>query len=80
MYMIADMSIAPCYVYVHEDMQSPARALELGEFTWFSLWQALMEQLTTFWGRLDLDYSPSKLALKIARFAAVAASWFSQSP
>ena len=80
MYVIADTSIAPCYVYVHEDMHSPARAFELGEFTWFSLRRALMEQLTSFRGHLNLDYSPSKPALKIARFAAVAASWFSQSP
>ena len=48
MYVIADTSIAPCYVYVHEDTQSPERAIELGEFTWFNLWRALMEQLTTF--------------------------------
>ena len=80
MYVIADTSIAPCYVYVHEDTQSLERAFELGEFTWFSLRRALMEQLTTFRGRLDSDYSPSKPASKIARFAAVAASWFSQSP
>ena len=42
-YVIADTSIAPCYVYVHEDMHSPERAIELGEFTWFSLWRDLME-------------------------------------
>ena len=80
MYVIADTSIAPCYVYVHEDTQPTERAIELGEFTWFSLRRALMEQLTSFRGRLDLDYSPSKPALKIARFTAVAASWFAQSP
>ena len=33
MYVIADMSIAPCYLYVHEDTHSPERAIELGEFT-----------------------------------------------
>ena len=48
MYMIADTSIAPCYVYVHEDTHSLERAIEVGEFTWFSLRRALMEQLTTF--------------------------------
>ena len=37
MYMIADTCIAPCYVYVHEEMHSSKRALELGEFTWLSL-------------------------------------------
>ena len=79
MYVIADTSITPCYVYVHEDTQPTERAIELDEFTWFSLWRALMEQLTSFQGRLDSDYSPSKPASKIAWFAAVAASWFSQS-
>ena len=79
MYVIADTSIAP-YVYVHEDMHSSARALELDEFTWFSLRRALMEQLVTCRGRMDSDYSPSKLASKIARFAIAAASWFAQSP
>ena len=48
MYVIADTSIAPCYVHVHENTQSPERAFEMGEFTWFSLRRALMEQLTTF--------------------------------
>ena len=77
MYVIADTSIAPCYVYVYEETHSPERAIELGEFKWFSLRRALMEQLTTFQGRLDSDYSPSKPASKIAWFAVVAASWFS---
>ena len=31
MYVIADTNIAPCYVYVHEDTQSPERSIELGE-------------------------------------------------
>ena len=80
MYMIADTRIAPCYVYVHEEMHSLARALELGEFTWFSPYRALIEQLASSRGRLDSDYSPSKPTSKIARFATVAASWFAQSP
>ena len=80
MYMIADTRIAPCYVYVHEEMHSSARALELGEFTWFCLRWAITEQLASCRGRLDSDYFPSKPASKMARFGAAATSWFAQSP
>ena len=72
--------MAPCYVYIHEDRIATETAMVFVTETWPCLRHALRERLAGFRGRLDSDYSPSKPASKIARFAAIAASWLSQSP
>ena len=80
MHMIVDSRISPCYVYVHEDEVPPSVARDYAVETWSCLRRALGVRLAVFRGRLDSDYSPSKPASKIARLAAVAASWLSPSP
>lgn len=80
MHMVVDSRVTPCYVYVHEDEVSQSVARDFAVETWSCLRRALRARLAGFRGRLDSDYSPSKPASKIARIAAVAASWFSPSP
>ena len=80
MHLFVDSRVVPYYVYIHEDEVAQDVAREYACETWGCLSRALRARLTGFRGRLDSDYSPSKPVSKIARLAAVAASWFSQSP
>lgn len=78
-YMIVDSRVLPCYVVTHEDEMPHNEAKKLVVHTWMCMRRRMGEHLAGFWGCLDSDYSPSKPAPKIASFAAVATSLFSQS-
>ena len=59
-YMIVDLRVPPCYVFIHEP---GAQALqETAIRLWRNVCRALGERLVRSLGRQDWDYSPSKPA------------------
>lgn len=76
-YMIVDTRISPRYMYIHEDEIVQDVALSIADSMWTLLRCIMIERLSSWRGRLDSDYSPSKPASKFARVTAAAASLFS---
>ena len=75
MYMFVETRIRPCYMYIHEDGE--LQALATAHSLWTLVRGIMVERLSSWRGRSDSDYSPSKPSSKMARLAAVAASMFS---
>lgn len=79
MFMIVESNIQLCYVYVHEDEIPHDGAGEFQMHTWACLRCAMVKFSLMFREHLDLDYSLSKTASKIASFVAVEALFFLHS-
>lgn len=75
MYLFVETHIRPCYMYIHEDEET--QVLAAAHSLWTMVPGIMVERLSSWRGRLDSDYSPSKPSSKMARFADVAASMFS---